>query len=93
MIRTLKRRFIMPCRGAFIFMFVVALIISLILIIHTSRNEPNLLIKNIKEKHKQEANHISALKDGCSDPRCMMKEDCKSKKVYLISNTLALFIY
>ena len=93
MIRTLKRRFIMPCRGGFIFLFVVALIISLILIIHTSRNEPNLLIKNIKEKHMQEANHISALKDGCSDPRCMMKGDCKGKKVYFFSNSLKVLIY
>ena len=83
----------MPCRGGFIFLFVVALIISLILIIHTSRNEPNLLIKNIKEKPMQETNHISALKDGCSEPRCMMKEDCKTRKVYSISNTLELLIH
>ena len=41
----------------------------------------------------QEANHISALKDGCSDPRCMMKEDCKGKKVYFFSNSLKVLIY
>ena len=41
----------------------------------------------------QEANHISALKDGCSDPRCMMKEDCKGKKVYFFSDSLKVLIY